>query len=67
MVDDVIAKYKGSVVLVSHRVVNKVLICALLGLDNSNFWNIRKIHAESPLLLMKTDGLYLPSIIIPPI
>jgi broad specificity phosphatase PhoE len=29
------------VVLVSHRVVNKVLICALLGLDNSHFWNIK--------------------------
>jgi broad specificity phosphatase PhoE len=36
------AKYKGTVVLVSHRVVNKVLICALLGLDNSHFWNIRQ-------------------------
>jgi len=42
VVDRVIAKYKGSVVLVSHRVVNKVLICTLLGLDNSHFWNIRQ-------------------------
>ena len=42
VVDDVIAKYKGTVVLVAHRVVNKVLICALLGLDNSHFWNIRQ-------------------------
>ncbi|MBA7700835.1 Phosphoserine phosphatase 1 [subsurface metagenome] len=41
VVDSVIAKYKGTVVLISHRVVNKVLICALLGLDNSHFWNIR--------------------------
>ena len=38
----VITKYKGTVVLVSHRVVNKVLICALLGLDNSHFWNIKQ-------------------------
>jgi len=30
------------VVLVAHRVVNKVLICAMLGLDNSHFWNIRQ-------------------------
>ena len=29
-----------TVALVSHRVVLKVLICALLGLDNSHFWNI---------------------------
>jgi len=42
VVNNVIAKYKGTVVLVSHRVVNKVLICALLGLDNSYFWNIRQ-------------------------
>ena len=42
VVTDVIAKYEGTVVLVSHRVVNKVLICALLGLDNSHFWNIKQ-------------------------
>lgn len=42
VVDGIIAKYEGSVVLVSHRVVNKVLICALLGLDNSHFWNIKQ-------------------------
>lgn len=42
VIDNVIAKYEGTVVLVSHRVVNKVLICALLGLDNSHFWNIRQ-------------------------
>lgn len=29
-----------AVALVSHRVVLKVLICALLELDNSHFWNI---------------------------
>jgi broad specificity phosphatase PhoE len=42
VVDDVLSKYQGSVVLVSHRVVNKVLICFLLGLDNSHFWNIKQ-------------------------
>ena len=42
VVDEVIARYGGTVVLVAHRVVNKVLICALLGLDNSHFWNIRQ-------------------------
>lgn len=42
VVDKVVERYgQGSVLLVSHRVVNKVLICALLGLDNSHFWNIR--------------------------
>jgi broad specificity phosphatase PhoE len=42
VVEEVVARHKGRVVLVSHRVVNKVLICALLGLDNSHFWNIRQ-------------------------
>jgi broad specificity phosphatase PhoE len=27
-------------VMVSHRVVNKIVICGLLGLDNSHFWEI---------------------------
>jgi broad specificity phosphatase PhoE len=30
------------VVLVGHQVVNKVMICKLLGLDNSAFWSIRQ-------------------------
>jgi broad specificity phosphatase PhoE len=42
VVHDVLSKYQGGVVLVSHRVVNKVLICSLLGLDNSYFWNIKQ-------------------------
>ena len=42
VVNNIIARYKGTVVLISHRVVNKVLICALLGLDNSHFWNIKQ-------------------------
>jgi len=42
LVNMVVAEYKGTVVLVSHRVVNKVLVLALLGLDNSHFWNIRQ-------------------------
>lgn len=41
LVNQVTVKHEGAVVLVSHRVVHKVLICALLGLDNSRFWNIR--------------------------
>jgi len=41
-VDDIVAGHEGTVVLVSHRVINKVLICSLLDLDNSHFWNIRQ-------------------------
>jgi len=41
LVEQVILKYEGTVALVSHRVVHKVLICALLGLEDSHFWNIK--------------------------
>jgi len=42
VVDGILAKHNGNVLLVSHRVVIKVLVCYLLGLDNSHFWNIRQ-------------------------
>lgn len=42
VVNDVLSKHGGDVLLVSHRVVLKVLICYLLGLDNSHFWNIHQ-------------------------
>jgi alpha-ribazole phosphatase len=32
---------EGRIVLVTHRVVCKVLICALLGIDNSHFFKIK--------------------------
>jgi phosphoserine phosphatase len=31
---------EGVVAIVTHRVITKILTCALLGLDNSHFWNI---------------------------
>ena len=40
-IDDVMAKNEDqTIALVSHRVVCKVLLCHLLGLDNSHFWQI---------------------------
>jgi alpha-ribazole phosphatase len=41
VVENVVRQYSGTVLLVSHRAVLKELICALLGLDSSHFWNIR--------------------------
>lgn len=41
VVDRVASEHSGTVVLVSHRVINKVLICSMLGLDNSHFWDIK--------------------------
>jgi broad specificity phosphatase PhoE len=31
-----------TVLVAAHQVVNKVLVCAMLGLDNSHFWCIRQ-------------------------
>jgi alpha-ribazole phosphatase len=31
-----------SILIVSHRVVNKVLLCAVLGLSTARFWNIKQ-------------------------
>ena len=33
---------EGRIVFVSHRVVNKVIICNLLGLSNAHFWNVKQ-------------------------
>lgn len=40
VVTEVIARHSGAVVLVSHRAVIQVLICTLLGISTSHFWNI---------------------------
>ncbi len=40
-IDDLAARHENdTVALVTHRVVCKVLICHLLGMDNSHFWQI---------------------------
>jgi broad specificity phosphatase PhoE len=42
-VEDLVAKHPGqTILLVSHKVVCKVLVCALLGLDNSHFWRVQQ-------------------------
>jgi broad specificity phosphatase PhoE len=40
--DKIIEMHAGTVVIVGHRVVNKVMLCALLGLEDSHFWKIRQ-------------------------
>ena len=40
-IQEVVLRHAGQTLLVAaHRVVNKVLVAALLGLDNSHFWRI---------------------------
>jgi len=43
---EVAARHEGQVILlVAHQAVNKVLVCAMLGLYNSHFWRIRQDNA----------------------
>ena len=56
--EEVIASHaQGTVILVSHRVITKVLICAILGLDNSHFWQIDQDTTAINLIRFK-DGRY---------
>ena len=50
-----------TIVLVSHRVVCKVMICAILGLDNSHFWQIAQDTTAINLIQYK-KGKYILSL-----
>lgn len=48
--DELIVKHRDeNLALVAHRVPNKVICCALLGLDNSHFWRIQQDTASTNL------------------
>ncbi|MBM4276478.1 MAG: histidine phosphatase family protein [Deltaproteobacteria bacterium] len=44
-----------TLVLVSHRVVNKVLLCGVLGIDNSHFWQIAQDTTAINLIQFKRE------------
>jgi len=57
--EDLLAKHKNeNFVLVAHRVPNKVICCALLGLDNSHFWRIQQDTASTNLFIYR-DGQWI--------
>jgi probable phosphoglycerate mutase len=60
--EEVIRNHPGkTLILVSHRVVNKVLICVILGLDNSHFWQITQDTTAINLIKYK-EGQYILSL-----
>jgi broad specificity phosphatase PhoE len=59
LVSEVVKLYRNSVVLVAHRVVHQALILALMGLDNSHFWNIRMDTAATTTFLYTRDRFVL--------
>lgn len=43
LLDELVARHPGeTIVLVGHQIVNKVLVCTLLGLDLDQIWRIRQ-------------------------
>jgi len=61
--EEVIQYHKGmNLVLVSHRVINKVVICGILGIDNSHFWQIGQDTAAINLIQYK-EGKYILSLL----
>jgi broad specificity phosphatase PhoE len=60
--EEVIQNHLGkTVILVTHRVVNKVLICGILGLDNSHFWQITQ-DTTAINLIQHRGGKYILSL-----
>lgn len=60
--EEVIHENPGkTLILVSHRVLCKVLICAILGLDNSHFWQIVQDTTAINLIQYK-EGKYILSL-----
>lgn len=60
-----------TVILVSHTVVCRVLMCAMLGLDNSHFWQVRQdvnainifeLRDGAPLVILVNDTCHLKSL-----
>jgi broad specificity phosphatase PhoE len=61
--DEVVQYHHGkSLVLVSHRVVNKVIICGVLRIDNSHFWQIGQDTAAINRIQFQ-EGRYILSLL----
>ncbi len=55
-VENLVAKHLNeTIALVTHRAPNKVICCALLGLDNSHFWRIQQDTASTNLFVYQNE------------
>lgn len=59
LIDRITTGDDSAVALISHRVVHKVIICALLGLDDSHFWNIRVDTCGVTIFVWENDRFIL--------
>jgi broad specificity phosphatase PhoE len=57
-VRDICARHPNeTVLLVAHQVVNKVLVCAMLGLSNAHYWRVRQDNACLDVFTYR-DGVF---------
>ncbi len=57
--DEVIARHpEQAVALVSHTVVNRVLLCAVLGWGNDRFWRLRQDTCAVNVFDAEEDGVF---------
>ena len=71
-VEQLAAKHQDqAVILVSHKVVCQLLMCAMLGLDNSHFWQVRQdvnainifeLRDNAPLIISVNDTCHLKNL-----
>lgn len=56
--EDLLAKYPGeTMVVVSHKVVCKLLVLHVLGLDTSHFWNVEQDNGAINILEVRNNML----------
>ncbi len=57
--DEVVARHpEQTVALVSHAVVNRVLLCAVLGLGNEHFWRLQQDTCAVNVFDVDKDGTF---------
>jgi len=57
--DEVVARHPAqTVALVSHAVVNRVLLCAVLGLGNEHFWRLQQDTCAVNVFDVDKDGAF---------
>jgi broad specificity phosphatase PhoE len=57
--DQVVVQHAGqAVALVSHTVVNRVLLCAVLGLGNAHFWRLQQETCAVNVFDAEEDGTF---------
>jgi broad specificity phosphatase PhoE len=62
--NELVSKHDNeTIVVVSHVVALKVILCAILGLDDSHFWQIAQYNCAISIVYIKKDSNFIVSLI----